>query len=197
MSGKRARKPLAEVSANRRKKPKESGATAPAETFTPFSHWKPEHAREPRVPKGTALSPLAIFSIYWGDDILDEIVVATNLYAESKRNGIPPELRDLQRGWKPLTITELKRFLGATIFMGVAKVPQRADYWSRAFVNMPKGSLPLRRYEQIKRYLHISMPPPPNAGKSNWTDKLEPLSSHLCRRSRELYLRLLTTTTTT
>jgi len=50
--------------------------------------------------------------------------------------------------WKPLTITELKRFLGVTTFMGVAKVPHRADYWSRAFGNMPKGSLPLRRYKR-------------------------------------------------
>jgi len=188
MSAKRARKPLAEASANRRKKPKESGATAPAETFTPISHRKPEHTGEPRIPEGTTLSPLPIFSLYWGDEILEEIVTATNLYAKSKQNGIPPELRDLQREWRPLTVSELKRFLGATIFMGVTKAPQRADYWSRAFVNMPKCSLPLRRYEQIKRYLHISMPPPPNAGKPKWTDKLEPLSSHLRRRSRELYL---------
>jgi len=188
MSAKRARKPLAEASANRRKKPKESSATAPAETFTPISHRKPDHTGEPRIPEGTTLSPLSIFSLYWGDEILEEIVTATNLYAKSKQNGIPPELRDLQREWRPLTVSELKRFLGATIFMGVTKAPQRADYWSRAFVNMPKGSLPLRRYEQIKRYLHISMPPPPNAGKPKWTDKLEPLSSHLRRRSRELYL---------
>jgi hypothetical protein len=72
------------MSANPRKKPKESGATAPAETFTAFSHWKPEHAGEPRVPKGTELSLLANFSFYWGDKILNEIVIATNLYAELK-----------------------------------------------------------------------------------------------------------------
>jgi len=123
MSGKRARKPLAEVSTNRHKKPKESGVTAPAETFTPISHWQPEHTGEPRVPEGTELSPLSIFSLYWGDDILDEIVVTTNLYAKSKQNGLPPELRDLQREWRPLTVTELKRFLGATIFMGGTNVP--------------------------------------------------------------------------
>ena len=91
------------------------------------------------------LPTLPTFSLYWGDEILDEIVAATNLYAKSKQNAIPPELRDHQREWRPLTVTELKRFLGATIFMGVTKAPQHADYWSRAYFNMPKGSLPLRR----------------------------------------------------
>jgi len=52
----------------------------------------PEHAGEPRVPKGTEMPPLAIFSLYWGN----EVVIAANLFAESKQNGIPPERRDLQ-----------------------------------------------------------------------------------------------------
>ena len=55
MSGKRARKPLAEASANRRKKPKESVAISPAETFTAISHQKLEHAGEPRVPERAML----------------------------------------------------------------------------------------------------------------------------------------------
>jgi len=62
------------------------------------------------------LSPLPIFSLCWGDKIFDEIVAAANLYAKSKQNGILPELRDLQREWRPLTVTKLKRFLGPNIW---------------------------------------------------------------------------------
>jgi len=116
MSGKRARKPLAEASANRRKKPKESVAISPAETFTAISHQKLEHAGEPRVPERAMLSPLPIFSLCWGDKIFDEIVAAANLYAKSKRNGILPGLRDLPRELRPLTVAKLKRFLGPTIW---------------------------------------------------------------------------------
>jgi len=144
ISAKRARKPLADISANRHKELKESGATTPAETFMPFSHWKPELAGEPRVPKGTELSPLATFSLYWGDEILNEIAI-TNLYAESKQNGILTA-----RASRPSTRIEAieypraDAFPSATIFMNVAS----ADYRSRAFTNIPKGSMPLRRYER-------------------------------------------------
>jgi len=116
MSGKRARKPLAEASANRRKKHKELVATSPAETFTPILLRKPVHAGEPRVPEGTMLSSLPIFSLCWDDKIFDESVAAANLYAKSKQNGILPKLRELQREWRPLTVTKLKRFLGPTIW---------------------------------------------------------------------------------
>jgi len=199
MSAKRARKPLAEISGNATKKQKcttGSTSTASPETFSPLRHYKPEHLAEARVPDGTALEPLAFFSLYWDDGTLQWIVDATNTYARLKREQIPREFSQFRR-WKPLNITELRRFLSTTIFMGLVKLPARCNYWSRSFSStqygaLPKGSLSRIRYQQIKRYLHISPLPASNSNesqsKSNWWHKLEPLSSHLRRRSQELYL---------
>ena len=56
--------------------------------------------------------------------------------------------------------------------------------------SLPKVSRSLSkdRYQQIKRYLHISSPlTTPLAKKGRWT-KLEPLSPHIQQRYQELYL---------
>jgi len=42
----------------------------------------------------------------------------------------------------------------------------------------------LKRFEQIKRYLHIS---PPMATINNYFEKLEPLLSKICDVSKQLY----------
>ena len=53
-------------------------------------------------------------------------------------------------------------FLGAIIYMGVYEEPQVEMYWNTDFNKGPLHSIlnhmPLCRFEQIKRYCHISCP---------------------------------------
>jgi len=144
MSAKRARKPLAEISGKAAKKQKcttGSTLTASPETFSPLPHCKPEHIAEARVPDGTVLEPLAFFSLYWDDGTLQQILDATNTYTRLKRQQIPREFCQFRR-WKPLNITEFRRFLSTTIFMGLDKLPARCNYWSRSFSSTQYRALP-------------------------------------------------------
>lgn len=39
--------------------------------------------------------------------------------------------RSAQYKWSPLTVPELKAFLGVSILMGIARLPSTSDYWSQ------------------------------------------------------------------
>ena len=77
MSAKRARKPTgADVPGKRPKMPDgttSDGFPPPPIPFSPsFAHRKPEHMAEARLPGDTPLSPISIFPLYWGDEILEK-----------------------------------------------------------------------------------------------------------------------------
>lgn len=66
-----------------------------------------------------------LFSIFITEEILENIVFQTNLYAEQmyQTNGKP---------YKATSITEIKAFIGINILMGIKKLPSYRDYWSTA-----------------------------------------------------------------
>jgi hypothetical protein len=60
-----------------------------------------------------------------------------------------------------LTLDELRIWLGIVIYMGVHSSPAVADYWvndNLSPVHPIKSYMSQTRFEQIKRYLHISAP---------------------------------------
>jgi hypothetical protein len=75
----------------------------------------------------------------------------------STRNG-----KGQGRSWKELTVDELKIWLGITILMGVTREPSVKDYWRNDdgcnSVHRFTEFMSLCRFEQIKRYIHISLP---------------------------------------
>ena len=91
---------------------------------------------------------------------------------------------------------ELYVFIGALIYIGIHKEPSLAIYWNTDKDKGPLYTLPhhisLRRYEQIKRYCHISCSESDlRAGydlptNKRWWYKLEPLASSI-QASSQLY----------
>ena len=88
-------------------------------------------------------------------------------------------------------------FLGAIIYMGVHEEPQIEIYWNASFNKGPlhtiSNHISLCRFEQIKRYCHISCPESDERNgyhlPSNkvWWYKLEPLASALQASFRRYY----------
>jgi len=197
MSRKRSGKPLLEVSGNeqvkKRKintKPNQTTTIGP-ETFIPLEHMAPEHSAKVRLPANIELTPMAFFSLFWSESILAPIVQATNIYAQQKRSRLDSKRNKYQRPWKPLTILELQGFLSISILRGIMKLPTLLSRWKSRKILSPERGISLTRYMQIKRYLHISVPPQEATFKlprKDWWQKLEPLSSYLQLRSQELYL---------
>ena len=88
---------------------------------------------------------------------LDRIVIETNLYASI---AIGKSWYPNARKWTPLTTGEFMVWIGICIGMGVFQLDNYTMFWSGlrfgAFV-FPDitGAMPMRRWEQIKRYLHL------------------------------------------
>ena len=121
MSCKRSGKPLFDVSGNvQAKKQKINGKPNPVttvepESLIPLEHTAPEHSAKVRLPADTELTPLAFFSLFWSESVLDAIVHATNIYARQKSSRLDLKTTKSQRPWKPLTIPELQGFLSISI----------------------------------------------------------------------------------
>jgi len=160
------------------------------ESFVRLHSADPQHGLGPstRIPSGSVtnseLTPYTIFSLFWDDAILQHIAEATNKYAAAKHAELrTSKIASLQvqlrlRPWRAVDVCELRRFISATIFMGYAKSTVSLFIRSRRGTILPKCTISHDRYDQIKRYLHIS-DPDLNPDRKHWCRRLEPLSSHL------------------
>ena len=81
------------------------------------------------------------------------------------------------------------------MYMGIHSEPQIEDYWNTKINSGPLYTIPfhisIRRFQQIKRYLHISNSEEDiqqqRSSTDEWWYKLEPLASDLQRSFRRFY----------
>ena len=125
--------------------------------------------------------PTSLFLSFFTDDILNTVVLNTNLYAESKR------ATTAGRAWKNISKDELVTWLAITIYIGLYKLSSYVSIWNasrEAPTHHISRYMFLVRYEQIKRYLHVCAP---DANIVDYCDKLEPLISHVRDASKRFY----------
>jgi hypothetical protein len=149
---------------------KKNSGKIPAETvvlndvpdLTPFEHSKLVlSSLIINLPDGVNVnSPLDIFLLFFSDEVLNIIVSNTNGYAEEKRAN-QAELRVNPRPWTDLTLEELKVWIAIVIYRGIHKESELKLCWNLD-TNLPihrtSRMMILVRYEQIKRFIHISSP---------------------------------------
>ena len=116
------------------------------------------------------VTPLAIFQLFFTDNQLQTIVENTNKYQQTKgfNDGCP---------WSPLTLKELKVWIALIIYT-----------WNcneKKPIHSIKDFMSLVRFQQIKRFFHIS---PPSENLSFWYSKVEPLALHLRNVFKKLYV---------
>ena len=80
----------------------------------------------PSQPVDTSMSASELFARYFTDEVWQLIVDETNRYAASCRQN----LSDHSRPWTPVTVADIKAFIGMVILMGIVKSPQLDLYWS-------------------------------------------------------------------
>lgn len=150
---------------------KEAYARLPS-TFTEHSH------------------PYDYFALFFTPSLFDLITKNTNQYAAI-------HMEKGQREWTNLLVEELYVFIGAIIYMGVHKEPEVSVYWNTDLNTGPIHSISthisLRRFQQIKRYCHISSEQSDKTkglhlpDNKIWWYKLEPLASSLQRSFQYYY----------
>ena len=158
--------------------------------FVPFLP-EEKRAAKPLLPTNFPIEPTPanFFDLFFTDDIYKLISENTNKFTLNHRENTEKR----QREWVDLIPYELRVFVGAIIYMGVHEEPQIESYWNTNSKKGPVHTIPshmtLRRFEQIKRFLHISCPEEDarrdaqkdftQPSNSKWWYKLEPLSSRL------------------
>lgn len=157
-----------------------------AEFFIPLKHAFSPHAAEscffqPNV------TPFEVFKHFWDYQVFELLVKNTNEYAAKMRGPELPKGIFQVRNWKPVTLSEMKRFVAQLIFMGVHGCKSlvefwRKECWGRGGGKKAKEKLSLRRFQQIKRYLHIEPVQIEGRTEAEWWKKVEPLHSLLQQR---------------
>jgi len=114
------------------------------------------------------------------------------------------------RKWTPTSASELKIWFGLTIKMGIHREPSISLHWSKEGRNgwrktsfrpvlrqrhlasprrykVPKNCMSLVRYQQIRRYFHVS-DPTLQLDQKDWYKKLSPLADRLKESFQKYYL---------
>ena len=105
----------------------------------PLPKYKPIQIKKPftrghgLLPDTTPNDPYAIFSLFLTESILETLVQHTNKYAFL----FPGPKNSHSRPWIPTTISELRAFLGVSIWMGLHLESGIKDFWNTNALNGP------------------------------------------------------------
>ena len=103
------------------------------------------------------LSAIQCFSLFFTSMIWEFLVNRTNQYAAYKKTS-HTKSRSLYKNWKPVTISEMKAFVGTILNMGLIQVSKIRDYWSTHYTcNIPffRQTFSRDRFLQIFGMLHV------------------------------------------
>ena len=97
--------------------------------------------------------PVDVFTHFFTNDLIDKIVVQTNLYASQVMT------EDSFSNWEKTTVEELKAYFGFYILMGINHLPSLDDYWKLDSVlhySPVADKITRQRFREISRYLHFT-----------------------------------------
>lgn len=111
-------------------------------------------------------SDVDFFSLFFTDELFNEIVVETNRYAREKIHiNTPLTQNSCWHSWTDITLPELKAFIGVILNMSLNTKPNMEDFFSSNWLDYQpffKDVFSKERFFQIFWSLHIS--PPSNTG---------------------------------
>jgi hypothetical protein len=129
-------------------------AIPPPPDYEPLPHRQIHRLPTIQLPPYANTDPYSLFTLFLTEAHFETIATNTNRYAEVKKAG-----SEKKRDWWPTSAAEIKVFVGTFIYMGVVCLPAYEDYWSSKYGEFVCAKhISLNRFEDLKRYLHISNP---------------------------------------
>jgi len=103
---------------------------------------------------------MSYFDHYIPPELIERVVDQTNLYAQQQIAKMPRPVTKHARSeeWKPVTVMEMKKFLGLIFVTGIVRKPKLQLYWSmRGIFQTPifPQTMSRNRFQLIQRYLHF------------------------------------------
>lgn len=156
----------------------------PIPIFEPLVYTQSENT--PQLPPNfNSSDPMALFNLFFDDEVIEIIVEATNKNAKYKMAKFDAG-RDTQRAeaqqrrWRDVTSDEILAYLGISIWMGCQRLKTIKEYWNTnpengAVFDLIRRAMSLIRWEQIHRYFYVNNPGTPNLRPFDKMDRLADL----------------------
>ena len=115
----------------------------------------------PHVPSDKK-EPLDFFKLFFTNELVSEIVIETNNYAEKKLEGKILSSHSIWRNWRNVTIEEMWSFFGVIINMGTMPLANLQEYWSTnnvSYIPFYPNKFTRDRFNQIFWMLHLKTLP--------------------------------------
>lgn len=157
-------------------------AELPVPTYEKLPRSWPTRPFDVRILPDYVQHPMHYFELFWGPEIWNTLVDNTNAYAQYKdarhtknQNG------QKSRWWKAVTLFEIRVFIALLIYIGIIGTSNIASFWDKSgnAIHKPMESMAYYRFQQIKRYFHVSAPVTSHSPTARWYTKVEPLASLL------------------
>ncbi|XP_048010518.1 piggyBac transposable element-derived protein 4-like [Megalobrama amblycephala] len=135
--------------------------------------------------------PLDFTELFISDVLFQNIVDQTNLYADQYIQAMGDTSKHARcHAWKPVTVSEMKTFMGLLFLTGIIHKPELEMYWcTDDMLATPYFNkvMPRNRFEIIWRFLHFN---DNTTRPDNCTDrlyKIRPVLDHLVSKFHEMY----------
>ena len=142
---------------------------------------------EPSIPPSLDQhNPLAIFSLFFTDKILERMVEQINKYVETHLTLEDKALRGRPKKWIPMSRRELYAYFSVVIYIGIMIELVVEDYWGliiKGAAYKVANYISKNRFKQLERYICCS--PMPQDGFHTTFNRVDKLSKHLrvlCRK---------------
>ena len=119
----------------------------------------------PNLPENfyvSAATPLNYFELLFKPEMFREIVTHSNNYAVFKRDETRAQKNEpdyVDNMWVNTSVDEMRAFFGMNVIMGINNLPGYKLYWHKdSFLGNAgiKQIMPVKRYEKLCQYLHVS-----------------------------------------
>ena len=98
-----------------------------------FLPYKASSALPSLLWKADILEPVQVFELFFTSEVMDLLVKHTNAYADVKDANSGDKAWELPgRIWRDVSKSELKRWIGILIYMGVFSSCSTRDYWRKS-----------------------------------------------------------------
>lgn len=151
--------------------------------IVPFTH--PSGFVSENLHIGSDIAVETSYQLFVPDELIEEIAYQTNLYASQKLEG---GCTQRLAKWTQTNESEIKRFFGLILWMGLVKLPAIYQYWSNdpAYIQtFPKKVMSRNRFELLLRMLHFV--DNKNSNGSNRLFKIQPIIDTLETNFRKYY----------
>ena len=130
------------------------------------------------------------FGVFFTDTPVSLMVAQTNLYAEIVVNNARP-LRRFSRmqKWEPVTVEEMRIFVGLTLLMGPIQLPTIIHYWSRDplyAMETWRNKMSRNRYQNILKFWHFA--DNENPRHSGRLYNIQPILDYFDAKMRSTYI---------